>query len=170
MSNNPYSQANQAYTSVNKQKEGRDLEASVLLKSAQTLEGIVKRSLNGEKVRVQEYGLALENNQKIWTIFVDNMMNEENDIPTEIRNNVASLALFIFKHTNNILISKDLAKIQTLVEINRNIAVGLNKKVDTPKENTPKEQAYEANPAPVIKKPLEKSGNIDDKSGLNLDI
>jgi len=147
---NPYSQANNAYTATNKQKTGRALEAAVLFKSAQRIELLINKFNNGEKVKVQEYGEVLEANQKVWQIFADNMMSEENNIPQEIRNNIANLALFTFKRTKDIFLSKDLSKAQALVDINRNIASGLSKNVEAeeapsaPRHN-PMAQAYAAN-------------------------
>jgi len=125
--NNPYNQATQSYKKAEAEKTGRDLEAAVLLKSSIKMEMLAKKMKSGEKVRVQEIGDVLDANQKIWQVFLDNMMDDNFPVPQEIKNNIANLALFIFKRTNEVFLTGDPNKIDALIDINRNIATGLNK-------------------------------------------
>ena len=131
MSNqNPYSMATNAYASsaTATTSDGRSLESSVLLKSAQKMETLAKRLDNGEKVSLEEIGDTLDNNQKIWQIFLSDMMNPEHPLPLEIKNNIANLALYVFKRTQEVLIDTVPEKFTVLININRNIASGLSKR------------------------------------------
>lgn len=146
---NPYAKATAAYGDTTKKTvaDGRDLEAQTLLKAATKLESLQKRLQKGEMVPTAESGEILEYNQKLWQFFVNAMKNEEHPLPLEIKNNIATLGLFVFKRTLEIMIDTKPEKIQALVEINRNIASGLMTK--------PKEGAKSAAPAqqPPAKQP-----------------
>jgi len=129
MSNqNPYSKASGAYVTTAAETDGRSLEAAVLMKAAMKLDGLAKRLESGEDVKVQEISDIMDFNQKIWQVFMDDMKNPDHDLPQEIKNNIASLAMFVFKRTQEVFIDTKAEKIEVLVNINRNIAAGLNKK------------------------------------------
>lgn len=130
-SDNPYTQATQSYTTSGAGKIGRELEAAVLLKSSIKMEILAKKMKSGERVKAQEIGNVLDSNQKIWQIFLSNMMDDNSPVPQEIKNNIANLSLFVFKRTNEIFLKRDPEKIQALIDINRNIATGLSKKPAT---------------------------------------
>lgn len=133
--NNPYTKATGTYSNAlsSNAADGRDLESAVLIKSALKMELIAKKIEAGEKVRLEDIEDTLKNNRKIWEIFLDNMEDPKNALPKEIKNNIASLAMFIFKHTNEVLVDTSPSKFRILININRNIAMGLNKKPATPK-------------------------------------
>lgn len=126
--NNPYTQAADAYGSTAATTDQRALEGQILLKAAQKLEDLAKRLQTEEKIALEEIGEILGYNQKLWQLFVDDMMNPEHILPIEIKNNIASLALFVFKRTHEILVETKPQKFKALVDINRNIAAGLLKK------------------------------------------
>lgn len=123
----PYSHAANAYGSTASTSDPRALEGMVLMKAAQQLEDLANRLQSGENVSREDIGLALTYNQKLWQLFVEDMRNPEHPLPQEIKNNIASLALFTFKRTHEILIDTLPEKFQALVNINRNIASGLLK-------------------------------------------
>ena len=177
MSNKTHSEATGAYTSAsNAEKSGRDLEADVLNKSALRMDLIAKRLEKGEKVKVQEMGDIFDANQKIWQIFLDSMVDDDCPLPQEIKDNIGSLAVFTFKHTLNILADPTPAKIQTLVDINRNIANGLSKKPPKQAEKQehtsptmPKSSQYtQSQQTQSTKKPSTDDGK--ESSGINIDI
>ncbi len=131
MSNkNPYSQAAGAYVKIATATDQRTMEATVLLQAAQKLEDLARRLQDGEKVRLEELGEILNHNQKLWQLFVSDMDNPDHHLPQDLRNNVASLAFFVFKHTQDILVETLPEKFQVLININRCIAAGLMKKPD----------------------------------------
>jgi flagellar protein FlaF len=52
-------------------------------------------------------------------------VSDENTLPSEIKANIMSLSVFIDKHTVGALAEPDAARMNVLIEINRNIASGL---------------------------------------------
>lgn len=145
---NPYAKASAAYgaTTTAAVADGRDLEAQTLLKAATKLEILQKRLEKGDNVSTAESGEILEYNQKLWQFFVNAMKNEDHPLPREIKNNIATLGLFVFKRTLEIMIDTKPEKIQALVEINRNIASGLmTKPKEAPKPAMP--ETAKAKPA-----------------------
>lgn len=124
---NPYASAVEAYGTMAGIGDQRAMEGRVLLKAAAKLEALAKRLDAGEKPPVAETGEILEYNQKLWQLFVEDARNEDHPLPQEIKNNIASLALFIFKRTMEALIEPKAEKLQAMIEINRNIAAGLMK-------------------------------------------
>lgn len=128
---NPYTKAAGAYGSTAAATDQRVLEGTILLKAAQKLEDLAKALKTGEKISPEELDSVLVYNQKLWQLFVEDMMNPEHPLPQEIKNNIASLALFVFKRTHEILVETKPEKFKALVDINRNIAAGLMKKPQT---------------------------------------
>ena len=132
MSNqNPYSRAAGAYdTQGIVMTDQRSLEGAALLHAAQKLEDLAMRLENREKVSLEETGAILTHNRKLWELFVNDMVNPDHLLPQEIKNNIASLAVFVFKRTQEILADTQPGKFRALININRSIAAGLLKKVE----------------------------------------
>lgn len=139
--NNPYFNATTVYGNMEASTDQRSLEGKVLLRSATKLEAMARRLQDGEKPTRDEIGEVLEYNQKLWTIFATEMADESNGLPQQIKNNIASLGLFVFKRTKDILIDTTPEKFGALIEINRNIAAGLMKSAATPAAKDPAAQA-----------------------------
>lgn len=125
--NNPYSKAAGAYGSTAAAVDPRMLEGQILLKAAAGLEDLARRIEKGENPSREDIGTTLTYNQKLWQLFVEDMRNPDHPLPQEIKNNIASLALFVFKRTQEILIDTQPHKFKALIDINRNIAAGLMK-------------------------------------------
>lgn len=125
---NPYAAATQAYGSALAETSPRALESQLLLKAATQLEGLATRLRNGEEVHSQESYAVLEYNQKLWTVFVGDTMDNDHPLPQEIKNNIASLGVFIFNRTKDLMIECNAPeRLKVLIDINRNIASGLMK-------------------------------------------
>ncbi len=124
---NPYGQAADAYSNTAVTTDQRSLEGRALMKAALRLEQLAERLDAEENLSREEIGDAMEYNQKLWTIFVSETMNEEHPLPQEIKNNIASLGMFVFKRTLDILADTQPEKIRALIDINRNLASGLFK-------------------------------------------
>ncbi len=108
---------------------GRDLEASLLIKSAAQLLAVQQNWASPEReARLDE---SLRYNQKLWTVFQSEMMNPENPVPDEIRRNILMLSAFVDKRTFEAISYPDPAKLDILIAINRNIAAGLNMQAST---------------------------------------
>jgi len=126
--NNPYAQAAGAY-GTNAQKhtpDQRELEGRVLLKAAGMLKELQD---NWAEVNSDILDNTLKYNRQIWMMFYDTAIenNEDNKRPDDLRSNIINLANFIFKREMEIMADKDRspAKLDALININREIAAGL---------------------------------------------
>ncbi len=63
-------------------------------------------------------------NQLIWTV-IQSEMTEEHPLPLEIKANLISLSLFIDNQTDKAIGARDPKMLDSLININRNIAAGL---------------------------------------------
>ena len=137
--NNPYAQASSAYGD-NAQKNApdqRELEARVLLKSANKLKAIQDNWDNLDLNNLEE---TLRYNRSIWVMFYDAAIENEGDNrPNDLRSNIINLANFIFKRETEIMTGPEAKKLDILISINRDIAAGLMTSV----ENEAKEKQKE---------------------------
>jgi flagellar protein FlaF len=69
---------------------------------------------------------ALLFNRKLWSIFVGDAMNDSNPETIEIRQNVANIGIFVLTQCAALKEVPDVSKLQSLIDINRNIAAGLS--------------------------------------------
>jgi flagellar protein FlaF len=100
----------------------RQLEANVLLKAARQLEEV----RNGwQPERETELEGALLYTRKLWTVFAAEVADDANPLPLPIRNNIANIAVFVFKRTLELQAAPAPEKIDPLIEINRSLAAGL---------------------------------------------
>lgn len=100
----------------------RQLEASLLLKSASQLQHVHDNWSAGSDT----LSTVLQYNRRLWTIFVSAVAEKDNPLPPEIRNNIASLGVFIFKHSLELQSEPAPEKLIPLITINKEIAAGLN--------------------------------------------
>jgi len=113
-----------AYKKIRKITETpRETEARVLIQGAVKL----KRCLETweEKGRRMKLHDALTYNQKIWTLFQSELSKNDNHQPLEIRKNLLSLSVFINKKIRSAMVEPSKAKLNTIININMNIAQGL---------------------------------------------
>lgn len=78
-----------------------------------------------EESSLAEKDDALVYNRKLWSILVTSATSEESELPQDIKNNIASLGVFIFKQTMSVITSDDANKLNSIISINRAIAEGL---------------------------------------------
>ncbi len=127
--NNPYGQAVNAYGSTAAATDPRSLEGQILLKAATRMDVLCQQlDAAGGQVSSDIIGETMEYNRKLWTVFLSDTMNDDHPLPQDIKNNIASLAVFVFKRTTDIMIDPNSQKIRALIDINRNIAAGLMKR------------------------------------------
>jgi flagellar biosynthesis activator protein FlaF len=120
MLKNPYHDYN---TMAQATLSGRELEAHVLTKAANKLKSCrANWNPSGQNQSLNE---ALEYNKKIWSFFQVELADKESELPTDLRQNLLNLSLFIDKQTFNIISCPDPAKLNVLIDINLNIASGL---------------------------------------------
>lgn len=68
---------------------------------------------------------ALRLNWRLWTIFQADLLDPDCTVPAEIRSNLLGLANFIDARTAELLGKQDPARVDALININRQIGEGL---------------------------------------------
>ncbi len=120
-------QATKAYQQAAKQTSSQsELEAHLLSKSARDLKEI-QSNWDSSK---SDLDRVLIHNRKLWTIFLESVTRQDNPLPREIRQNVANLGIFVMNETMRIQSAPTPEKLEVLININRQIALGL---LDDPK-------------------------------------
>ena len=99
----------------------RDREAMLLIKAASQLQ-TVQDNWDEHRQTLRE---ALTYNRKLWSILVTSIGREENTLPIEIKNNIGSLGVFIFRQTLDLEAKPAPEKLKALISINRELAAGL---------------------------------------------
>jgi len=102
---------------------GRELEAMAFTRAALKLEDAKKLIDNPV-----EFGKALRFNHLLWTIVQADIVEPENKLPDEIKANIMSLSIFVDKQTAKVLRLRNAADLESLININRNLAAGLRMK------------------------------------------
>ena len=111
-----------AYGAVAKQTSSpRELEASLLVKAATMLQ----QAKDNPETEESSLDSALSYNQRLWSVFASAVTDPDSPLPLEIRNNIASLSVFIFKQTVDARMAPAPEKLATLININREVAAGL---------------------------------------------
>jgi flagellar protein FlaF len=114
--------AAQTYKKVaNETASTRELEAGLLLRSAARLQAI-REGWDRHRAELND---ALLFNRKLWTIFVASVTQDDNQLPVEIRRNVANLGLFVISRTIRLTSDPKPEGLGTLININRRLASGL---------------------------------------------
>lgn len=100
----------------------RDIEAQALLKAARKLQDVMS-NLGYSDAELDE---ALLFNRKLWSIFVGDAINDSNPESVEIRQNIANIGIFVLTQCAALKLQPDATKLQSMIDINRNIAAGLS--------------------------------------------
>jgi flagellar biosynthesis activator protein FlaF len=74
---------------------------------------------------IEDFRAALRKNWRLWTIFQASLSEADCTVPLPIRRNLLGLSNFIDRQTAQLLVTRDAAKIDVLVNINRQISEGL---------------------------------------------
>ena len=135
MIDNPYTNAEASALPQN------ELEARALVRTASRLNNIKEKW----PVATAELNEALDLNRKLWTILVTGATEEANPLPIEIKQNIFNLAHFIFKHTFAVMAKPSAQSLEILININMNIARGLNEQSLRRAEELEKAQAEQKN-------------------------
>ena len=67
--------------------------------------------------------------RKLWSIFVGEAIDDKNPESIEIRQNIANIGIFVMTQSAALAIKPEVERMQALIDINRNIATGLNGRV-----------------------------------------
>jgi flagellar biosynthesis activator protein FlaF len=114
--------ASKAYATTAKETaDPRELEASLLLKAAAKLQTV------HDSWRDKPSGLneALMYNRRLWTVFIDAVIREDNKLPVPVRQNLANLGAFVMGEIFSLMTRPRPAHLTSLIKINRGIAAGL---------------------------------------------
>ncbi len=124
MHNAAQAYAKTAQTTLN----GKDLEASVLLRAAAKLQSI-RENWDAQQHLLEE---ALSFNRKIWVILSASVAAAENPLPKPLKQNILNLSIFIFNHSMRMISEPAAERLGVLININRDIAGGLMAKPAAP--------------------------------------
>lgn len=102
---------------------GRELEATVLTKAARMLQDCQEHW--GKEGHAGRLDAALTFNQKIWTIFQEELLKDDNPLPVKIRENILTLSVFIDKTIIDVMAKPAPEKLKIIIDINVNLAAGL---------------------------------------------
>jgi|ERR1700761_3943011 len=117
--------AAKAYAQVAKETANpRELEANLLLKAAAQLQAI------HDSWQDQPDGLdaALLYNRRLWTVFLDAVVRDDNKLPRQVRENLAKLGTFVMGETFELMTNPKPSHLKSIIKINRGIAAGLRSK------------------------------------------
>ncbi len=78
-----------------------------------------------DTVTIEERNDALIFNRTLWTIFVTEATAEYSELPLDLQNNIANLALFIFNRTLEMMGGEEPVALETMININKSVAAGL---------------------------------------------
>ena len=114
----------QAYQSVERNTgSGRDTEARVLTEAAMKLQYCQKNwDAPDRRAKFHE---ALSYNQRVWSIIQGELLDETNQLPKQLRENILNLSIFIDKRIFNVMAYPEPEKLSIIININLNIAAGL---------------------------------------------
>ncbi|MBR1605548.1 MAG: flagellar biosynthesis regulator FlaF [Alphaproteobacteria bacterium] len=107
------------------QKEGlnqKELEIRAFINMASALNKI-KENWETEKQNLSD---VLDKNRLLWTVIASAMQEQDCPQPADIRKNILQLATFVFKRTLDLLGKPSPEGLNVLININMNIARGLN--------------------------------------------
>jgi flagellar protein FlbT len=117
--------ASRAYAKTAKETASpRNLEATLLLNAAAKLQAVHDSWHDKPK------GLdnALMYNRRLWTVFIDAVVRNDNKLPAQIRSNLTKIGAFVMGETFALMTKPQPKHLQTIIKINRRIAAGLGGK------------------------------------------
>jgi flagellar protein FlbT len=115
--------ASKAYAKVAKETAGsRELEATLLLKAAAKLQA-VHDSWSDKPGGLND---ALLYNRRLWTVFIDAVSREDNQLPRAVRSNLTKLGAFVLGETFSLMTKPKPDHLKSIIKINRGIAAGLS--------------------------------------------
>lgn len=114
--------ASKAYAQTAKETASpRQLEANLLLKAAAKLQA-VHESWSESPTGLNE---ALTYNRRLWTVFINAVIDSDNELPPQLRQNIANLGIFVMGETFSLMTKPKPDHLLSLININRDIAAGL---------------------------------------------
>ena len=117
------SNAASAYTRTSQATASpREIEAQALLKAARQLQE-VRANWTGPDKNMHD---ALLFNRRLWSIFMGAVESNDSEQTLEVRQNITDIGIFVLKQTVEMQTNPDPAKLNSLIDINCNLAAGLS--------------------------------------------
>ena len=114
--------ASKAYAKVAKETASpRDLEANLLLQAAAKLQAV--HDSWGDKPKGLDEAVLY--NRRLWTVFLDAVIRDDNKLPLETRQNLTNLGIFIMGETFELITKPKPENLKSIIKINRRLAAGL---------------------------------------------
>jgi flagellar protein FlaF len=98
----------------------REIEAMAFTKAALMLD-----EAKGRLDDYDAYAAALKFNQLLWTIIQADIVDKANKLPPQLKANILSLSIFVDRQTIKSLANVNAANLDSLININKNLAEGL---------------------------------------------
>lgn len=118
--------ASKAYSKVAKETASpRELEASLLLKAAAKLQQAQNSWTTKKPAGLED---ALLYNRRLWTVFLDALIRDDNKLPKPVCENLTALGMRVMADTFSLMTKPQPEYLTTLININRGIAAGLRAK------------------------------------------
>ena len=115
-------QQTQKTMDTNREATAPEIDAMVLRQAAERLQ-------KAQQLPDEDYfEETLLYNQLIWTV-IQSEMTAENPLSEEIKANLVSLSIFVDKQTAKAIGTREPELLNTLIDINRNISLGLERQV-----------------------------------------
>jgi len=113
-----------AYQTVEKTTQsGRENEARVLTKAANKLRYCMDNwDASDRREHLHE---ALTYNQRIWSLIQAELLDENNPLPKNIKENIINLSMLVDKRIFNVMAYPAPEKLNIIIDINLNLAAGL---------------------------------------------
>ncbi|HVH02404.1 MAG TPA: flagellar biosynthesis regulator FlaF [Amaricoccus sp.] len=116
----PHTQARSAYASASSPiRTGRDTEYAIFARVTGAL-GAVDEA---DRRAFPQLARAVADNQRLWGVLAEDLMNDDNQLPVPLRASLISLAEFVRRHSMAVLGGR--ASIAPLIDINTMIMKGL---------------------------------------------
>ncbi len=107
---------------------GRELEAAVLEKAAINFRRCQQNWVEGQKFN-KSLDEAIQFNNRLWNVFQNDWSNPNCSLPQDLKDNLLRLWVFIRKRSLDVLAYPEKDKLNVLIQINENLAHGLQQKV-----------------------------------------
>ena len=132
----------QAYAQTQKSAlPPREVEAMAFTKAALMLD-----EAKGQTEDYDTYAAALKFNQLLWTIIQADIVDTANKLPPQLKANILSLSIFVDKQTVKALSDTNGDHLDSLIDINKNLAEGLLTKPAKQEQPVPENSTTKQNP------------------------
>jgi flagellar protein FlaF len=102
----------------------RELEANLLLQAAAKLQAVQ----NSWKEKPGATKEAVLFNRRLWTVFLNSLIQEKDRLPAALRENLKTLGAFVMCETFSLVTKPQKRHFENLININCRIAAGLRSK------------------------------------------